>query len=246
MYHALAILLHRPFVSEGHLQSIVGSSATAAFKLCGDAAYGIDAVLRSYGHHFDFSGCPYFLSYATYASGTIHARIAAQSATGSKAHVALWNCLDVLEQQQAVCHAPRASMKILMGLVKTLNVDTGRHYRVKQSRSEGLGGEGTSSELSERYTGPDADNDTPIDLDVDFDPTHLDIDAVIQSFDPAPRGSAAQNQAADSDHGAGPRPRGRSNGERDMSDTWETFGYELLNDPLFGIDALLSDDAWTV
>ena len=121
MYHALVILLHRPFVSDGHLQSIVRASATAVFKICADAANGIDAVLRTYGQHFCLSGCPYFLSYATYASGTIHACIAAQSPTGSKAYLALWNCLDILErQQQAVCHAPRASMKILMGLVRRL------------------------------------------------------------------------------------------------------------------------------
>lgn len=248
MYHALVILVHRPFVSEGHLQSIVGFSTTAAFKLCGDAAYGTDAVLRTYGQHFDFSGCPYFLSYATYASGTIHARIAAQSPTGLRAHLALWNCLDVLEQQQAVCHAPRASMKILMALVKRLGVDTGRQYRVKNSRSEALGGEGTPSELSERYVVPMVSGDDEFTVNLDFDPTQLDIDAVIQSFSAASQETntlSVPQIAAPVDSEPNTTSMSVSGKTNDMFDSWDLSGYDQLDDPVFGIDSLLSENAWS-
>lgn len=255
MFHALVILLHRPFLSDGHLQSIVGSTATAAFTLCSEAADGIAKVLDIYGQHFCFKTCPYFLSWATYVSGTVHVRIAAQSTSGSRAHLALWSCLDILEEQQARCHAPRQSMKILLGLVERLGVEPRRHYEVQLSRSEAIGNSQNSSLAhvsadSQQMDGCPALQGRVPD-GVDFT-TKLDIDAVIESFNFT---SAAANTSASLE--ANNVPSGANTSSIDYSDmglgkVGEDYhaehvqheNYEELFDPLFGIDALLPDTSW--
>ena len=139
MYHALVILLSRPFVSEGHLQALSKEQhAESTFSACVTAATEIDAILRLYKAHFCLKTCPYFISYATYASGTIHARVAAQRPTGSQSQQMLRQCLEVLSEQQKECHAPRQSMKTLLILAKRLDVDVGTGLRADRSRAEEL------------------------------------------------------------------------------------------------------------
>lgn len=125
MFYALIILLHRPFVSEGHLSSTTHSPTYQAFSLCEDAASRIDSVLRRYKKHWCMKSPPYFLSYATYVSATIHVRLAAQKTPVSEAHERLQNCLEILSEHQRVCRAPKRSLDILVGLVRRLNVDVG-------------------------------------------------------------------------------------------------------------------------
>ena len=125
MFYALIILLHRPFVSEGHLSPANRSPTYHAFSLCEDAASRIDTALRCYKKHWCIKSPPYFLSYATYVSATIHVRIAAQKSSFSDAHERLQNCLEILSEHQRVCRAPKRSMEILVGLIRRLNVDIG-------------------------------------------------------------------------------------------------------------------------
>ena len=122
MFHALIILLHRPFVSEGHLNSVAKLAASDAFSLCETAAFDIDVVLRWYKARFCIKSPPYFISYATYASATIHVRTATQKPQGSKAHECLRNCLDILSEHEVVCRAPRRAKAILLGLIERLEV----------------------------------------------------------------------------------------------------------------------------
>lgn len=253
MYHTLVILLHRPFMSDGHLQNIVGSNATAAFSLCIQAADGIDEVLRLYEQHFCFKACPYALSYATYVSGTIHVRVAAQSPKGSRAHLALSHCLSILEEQQALCHAPRHSMMILMGLVRLLEVDLGRNYNVETSRSEVTSSSHMNLEpaallVNARHLQDQANgNDQPLDLD--FGSGEIEIDAVIQSFNREPLSS----QPVDPRSRDKMTPLPNNDLEREI---WNDIdmqqssindglspGVMIPFDPIFGIDALSSDPA---
>lgn len=241
MFHTLAILLHRPFVSDGHLQNTVGDSATAAFLLCSKAANAIDHILRLYRRHFCFKSCPYFLSYATYAAGTIHVRIAAQSSPGSRAHLALQNCLDILQEQQERCHAPRQSLKILLGLVEKLGVDPGRTYTAKKSRSENCG----VSEIPTGAAQPTfiAQDDELLAPELpsanDFDFTDLDIETVMQSFEPSHLLDDSQNPSISSqlwENGGYPRSLYESLG----------VGHGELFDPLIGIDALYPQSGWMI
>ncbi|KAL6890091.1 hypothetical protein GGI43DRAFT_416368 [Trichoderma evansii] len=125
MFYALVILLHRPFVSEGHLSSTTRSPTYDASSLCENAASNIDTMLRRYKEHWCIKSPPYFVSYATYVSATIHVRIAAEKPPAAEAYNRLQNCLEILSEHQRVCRAPRRSMDILIRLIKRLNVDVG-------------------------------------------------------------------------------------------------------------------------
>ncbi|KAK1243024.1 hypothetical protein MKX08_005836 [Trichoderma sp. CBMAI-0020] len=124
MFYALVILLHRPFVTEGHLSSTTSSTYHAS-SLCENAASRIDTVLRRYKKYWCIKSPPYFLSYATYVSATIHVRIAAEKPPASEAYNRLQNCLEILSEHQRICHAPRRSMAILVNLMRRLNVNVG-------------------------------------------------------------------------------------------------------------------------
>ncbi|UKZ91391.1 uncharacterized protein TrAFT101_006372 [Trichoderma asperellum] len=125
MFYALVILLHRPFVSEGHLSSTTRSSTYHASSLCENAASNIDTMLRRYKKHWCMKSPPYFVSYATYVSATIHVRIAAERSPASEAYKRLQNCLEILSEHQRTSRAPRRSMDILARLMRRLNVDVG-------------------------------------------------------------------------------------------------------------------------
>lgn len=122
MYDSLIILLHRPFVSEGHLQSSSSFTAQEAFSHCVTAAFEVHGMLQLYRQHFCVKTVPYFMSYATYVSATIHARLASLKGMDSLAGQCLRTCLDVLAQQQTKCHAPRRTLRILKQLLMRLGL----------------------------------------------------------------------------------------------------------------------------
>lgn len=135
MFHALLILLHRPFVSSGHLKPAATPATSDAFSICETAAAEIDVLLRWYKAQWCIKSPPYFISYSTYVSATIHVRTAAQNPPGSKAHQRLRNCLEILSEHQVVCHAPRRAMSLLLGLVRRLKVDVGGVFTASVSRT---------------------------------------------------------------------------------------------------------------
>ncbi|KAK7424585.1 hypothetical protein QQZ08_008595 [Neonectria magnoliae] len=183
MYNSLVILLHRPFVSDGHLQSVSTSAASDAFGICAAAALEIHRILQLYQKSFCMMTAPYFVSYATYVSATIHVRIAAQRVADSEAHKCLQNCLDVLAQHQIKCHAPRRTTRILRGLIQRLNVNLRNAPSVDNS---GVETPETSSPVNRLL---------PVDIGHQLHPnkashesidpilTNLDIDEIMKSFD---------------------------------------------------------------
>ncbi|OKL62290.1 hypothetical protein UA08_02308 [Talaromyces atroroseus] len=259
MFHSLVILLHRPFVSDGHIRGTSASVIRDAFTTCAAAASAIDGILRVFLQQFCITTVPYFMSYATYVSGTIHVRIAAQNGQGSEAHQSLQNCLNVLSEQQGVCRAPRRARQILLRLARRLNVSISEKVGVastaggaKQNETENNG-----SDVSTITTGPGAGINTPIsatqDLDhiiatsqSDFDlmMSELDIDAIIQSFDFEQTINAEQvDQLA-----AGSVSKADSNINLNIQDNLPSAGeantdnYWSYQDPLFGYDSFLMDD----
>ncbi|KAH8689158.1 putative nitrogen assimilation transcription factor nirA [Talaromyces proteolyticus] len=176
VFHSLVILLHRPFVSDGHIRSTSASVVRDSFATCATAASEIDATLRLYRQHFCIMAVPYFMSYATYVSATIHVRIAAQSGPGSEAYLSLQHCLDILSLHQNVCRAPRRARQILVGLARRLNV------QINDKGSLGTGG------IQNCGTGDNVDtmtipNTQAFDNGINFMGSDLDIDAIIESFD---------------------------------------------------------------
>lgn len=199
----MAIFLHRPYVSDGHLQSASASVARDAFSICASAALEINHILRLYRRHFSLHTAPYFISYATYVSATIHVRMAAQRRPGSGAHRCLRNCLEILVEQQTRCYAPRRTLQILLDLAGRLRVDVGDFSVLGSSgdqiHDDGRGNQDGSAGYSSGLCPPSEDNltqeasepttwsnqDVLGAYDIGSDPmlVDIDIDEIIKSFD---------------------------------------------------------------
>lgn len=97
MYHVLQILLHRPFLSYGHLHKRLPNMALDSFSTCASAAESIAMYLDSYKRTHTFRSVPYPLLYTAFVSATIHVRIAAQKQLETNAIVHLITSLRVFD-----------------------------------------------------------------------------------------------------------------------------------------------------
>ena len=122
MHHVLVILLHRPFVADGHLYSTSRSISVDSFMKCASAASSIVQLLRPYHRAFSIRRAPYLISYATYVAATIHTRIAARRAHDSTAYNNLATCLVVFKENQETNSAVKKASLIVQGLMKRLGV----------------------------------------------------------------------------------------------------------------------------
>lgn len=233
MYYSLIILLHRPFVSDGHINTTSPSVIRDAFTACAAAAAGIDATLRVFLQRFCVTTVPYFMSYATYVSATIHVRIAAQSGRDSEAYKSLENCLDILSQQQSVCRGPRRARRILLGLAKRLNIHV--------DDSSTSAGETRVNSNTNPYM-PMQKSTLP-QSEFDILMSGLDIDAIIQSFDFDQ--SSAMNQAGNMNNSSGESSTDVNRGVTIPHDA-DNFSQWMLQDPLFGYDSLFPVDGSSI
>jgi hypothetical protein len=225
MFYCLIILLHRPFVSDGHITATSSVVIRDAFATCAAAASGIDSVLRVFLQRFCITTVPYFMSYATYVSGTIHVRIAAQRGRDSEAYKSLENCLDILSQQQSVCRAPRRARRILLGLARRLNIDVDDASVIRDNASADLDMPLHTSTLPQS--------------DCDILMSGLDIDAIIQSFDFDQAGMVNQAENMNSSLVGSST---NLNHAAPTSQDADTFSQWMLQDPLFGYDSLFPLD----
>jgi hypothetical protein len=74
-YHSLVVLLHRPFISDGHLRST--SEPAASWKRCSEAAFDITSIIERWNETYTIRRAPYLLGYAAYVACTMHVRNAA-------------------------------------------------------------------------------------------------------------------------------------------------------------------------
>lgn len=80
-FNTLVILLHRPFIFDGHLRSGTTTSP-GSLKKCTTAARNITSLVTSYQKAYSLRGAPYLLGYAVYNACTIHARSIAATEGG--------------------------------------------------------------------------------------------------------------------------------------------------------------------
>ena len=193
------ILLHRPFVSDGHLNSLAPEVAKSSFSTCATAATNIVRIIRLYDQAFSIRRAPYLISYATYLAATIHVRIAATRASWSEAHSSLQACLTVFEQNSETNYAVRKAAVVIENLMKRMSVSvtpptmqTGPGGLDLQSGFDGMhpAQQGLPSQpmmWSRSYMDPGL---TEASVSDDFD-----IDAIIESF--------VQGQQVGTSNGAG-------------------------------------------
>ncbi|KEF62000.1 uncharacterized protein A1O9_03572 [Exophiala aquamarina CBS 119918] len=187
MYNVLLILLHRPFVADGHLYNTARSISVNSLLTCATAATQIVRLLRVYDTVYSVRRAPYLISYATYVSATIHVRIASKRSSSSDAHRSLSTCIGVLAINQETNWAARRAKTIVEGLMKRLGVQISSV--AEDAHDHGLGAE----QRGQRPISEDlASGDTVINesLKPDGFSPGLDIDAVIQSFVPANESSS--------------------------------------------------------
>ncbi|KAL4811446.1 fungal-specific transcription factor domain-containing protein [Aspergillus unguis] len=122
MHNSLVILLHRPFVADGHLYSTSRSISVDSFIRCASAASNISKLLRAYHRAFSIRRAPYLISYATYVAATILTRIAARRRNDSTTHANLATCLAVFEENQETNSAVKKASNIVQSLMKKLGV----------------------------------------------------------------------------------------------------------------------------
>lgn len=134
MYHVLTILLHRPFVADGHLFNTSRSISVNSFITCASAADSIVSVLRAYDKVFSVRHAPYLISYATYVAATIHVRIAAKRSTESQAQECLETCMAVFRENRETNWAVRRAQTIVEGLMTRLGVSLSQSHDNSQPR----------------------------------------------------------------------------------------------------------------
>ncbi|RGP69104.1 nitrogen assimilation transcription factor nit-4 [Fusarium longipes] len=122
MYNVLVILLHRPFVADGHLYNTFRSISVDSVIKCSAAASRICSLLRAYHRAFSVRRAPYLISYATYVAATIHCRIAAKNGKGSTAYTNLMTCLAVFKENQETNSAVQKAAVIIHRLMSKYGV----------------------------------------------------------------------------------------------------------------------------
>ncbi|KAJ5261349.1 fungal-specific transcription factor domain-containing protein [Penicillium angulare] len=187
------ILSLRPFVSDGHLRSVSLSIAPVAFATCVSAAASIDHIHVLYGRSFSMRSAPYILSYATYVSATIHARVAAQSAPGSSAHASLRRCILTLRAQKQASLGPKKALEVIESLIRRVGIHIDDDCIASSStdattqRSEStLGADNrntdTSANTAESITDPFQISTTSDEHLIPEGIFEYDMDCIFQSF----------------------------------------------------------------
>lgn len=186
LYNVLLILLHRPFVAEGHLHTTDPSVAVSSFTTCTVAANRIIHLLQAYDHAFSIRRAPYLISYATYVAATIHVRVAAQREGGSRAHVSLRTCINIFQKNRETNWAVRRAENVILHLMDRMGVALDDHdldcndpgapnaiqKRIGQSRIP-------RNPQHDRPLGPAA---APTQGTPELEASELDMDMIIQSF----------------------------------------------------------------
>ncbi|KAJ5485423.1 hypothetical protein N7539_005411 [Penicillium diatomitis] len=189
LYNVLLILLHRPFVAEGHLHTTDLSVAITSFSTCTVAANRIIQLLQAYDQTYSIRRAPYLISYATYVAATIFVRVAAQKEGGSRAHASLRTCLNIFKKNQETNWAVRRAENVILHLMSRMEVsldsrdidDDGRgSYNSSKKavvQSQAPYSSGYGSNINAR---PATEYGTP--ASAELDEPELDIDMIIQSF----------------------------------------------------------------
>lgn len=186
LYNVLLILLHRPFVAEGHLHTTDRSVAVSSFTTCTVAANRIIHLLQAYDHAFSIRRAPYLISYATYVAATIHVRVAAQREGGSRSHASLRACLDIFRKNGETNWAVRRAQNVILHLMDRMGVDL-------NDQTSGFHSQGTSDDIGRSIQSPSIPS---IENNISFDgltaplaqespgieSSELDMDMIIQSF----------------------------------------------------------------
>lgn len=215
------------------------SAAPLAFNTCVSAASSIDQVLTCYREMFSTRFAPYTLSYATYVSATIHARVAAQSPSDSQAHASLQRCVSTLREHQELSLGPKKALGVIRNLMRRVGIDENDNSTTEIPGNMTTEGCATIPETCGLYGGNSTRNHTgsvtnfsqsflpnevPLIPSESFD---YDMDCIFQTFNIA--------------HGSVVPPVHCSPPQHNAEKVWEASMQEQLSDslpldPLYGLE----------
>ena len=243
LYHVQVILLHRPFVSEGHLHTADPSVALSSFTTCTAAAFSITQILQAYDNTFSIQRAPYLISYATYVAATIFVRVAAQREGASRAHASLQNCLDVFKKNQETNWAVRRAHNVILHLMDRMGVrlenQTVTPTSPLEQPSRNLA---IPPDSNIQGPAPVTSHENPLELEA----SALDIDMIIQSFiRPQSKNFEAQTAGEQGEssfmNSAVIQPGGQGTIAPASPVTEDLHDYMLFDDMLFGFNGSPQD-----
>lgn len=123
LYQSLIILLHRPFISDGHLRA--ATVPLRSWEQCTLAAGKISAVARCYKQAYGLFKAPYIMAYCIYVASTIHVRNVASEGVGAQHASLLTSNLDYLEEMCSTNPGVKRPASIIRKLISANHIDLG-------------------------------------------------------------------------------------------------------------------------
>lgn len=159
--------------------------ALESIKACTTAANQIVQILDDYSQNFSIGSAPYLLSYAAYVSATIHARVVAQTGPSSNAFHSLVLCRNVLRRNELLYSAAAKARTSLDKLINQLGITL-------PDKNTGWGNPVASmptTDLPVPHNPSSVPNtsfpsDVPCSPQLDWELSDLDLEAVVQGFEP--------------------------------------------------------------
>ncbi|KAJ5789488.1 transcriptional regulator family: Fungal Specific TF [Penicillium psychrosexuale] len=185
LFNVLIILVHRPLIT-GHDGVINSTTAHESVNACTAAANQIVQILHDYSQHFSLSSAPYMLSYATYISATIHARIVAQKGSNSTVFQSLVFCRSILTEHTRLYSAAEKARENLDKLISHLGINV-----ADDNQRTGSAGSSGNNFSSEHMVMPESINiaresgvaDRPLEFgSFQMELSDLDLEAIAQGF----------------------------------------------------------------
>lgn len=154
--------------------------------MCTTAASQIVQIIRDYSQHFTVANAPYMLSYATYISATIHARVVAQMGRNSSSYPSLLFCRGILEEHQQLYASAGKARTNLEKLITHLGIDVSTDDEFRQiSYPSGHGIEQQAS-MSENMPIVGMSSPPPHGVtqspQLNWELSDIDLEAIAQSF----------------------------------------------------------------
>ncbi|CAG8039608.1 unnamed protein product [Penicillium salamii] len=184
LFNVLVILVHRPLITGGHNGVINPATAHESVNACTAAANQIMQILHDYSQQFSLSTAPYMLSYATYISATIHARIVAQKGSNSSVFQSLILCRNILIEHRRLYAAAGKAKENLDKLTSHLGIKIDESDRFGDS-VQSVTRENTVLEDSTSFTGEMSSTDRAPEFASSFmslELSDMDLEAIAQGF----------------------------------------------------------------
>ncbi|KAJ5586805.1 uncharacterized protein N7459_002570 [Penicillium hispanicum] len=186
LFNVLIILSQRPlFIASHNRVSNTTTAAHAPVNACTAAANQIVQILRDYSIHFSISSAPYMLSYATYISATVHARIVAQKGKSSSSFQSVLFCRGILQEHQPLYAAAEKARANLDRLATRLEVglfeggDRQQLAPSDQTREHSNFNEAASTLHASGLTGQTPE---PVSPQLNWELSDLDLEAIAEGF----------------------------------------------------------------